>query len=185
MKICPFYDQLKNSPHRYLYSGSIHLHVHCSNTHLIRIRDQSNTNISTALQYLGIFFTHSPYPHNLGHDPFRTFLCYFLHQYDNNTHLYTTIPDRSIKLQLYKHSIVAPRTHHNITTRPIVWKQLRPAITPECSDYRTYSHGLTSSLPPANYIRVSINFIDHTYIGVLPRSAHATIHRYFSTSVQQ
>ena len=55
MKICPFYDQPKNSPHRYLHGDRIHLHVPCSNTHLIRIRNQSNTNISTALQYLGIF----------------------------------------------------------------------------------------------------------------------------------
>ena len=69
-----------------------------------------------------------------------------------------------------------------------------PSITCGCdwiiifkffSDYLTYSHGLVSSLPPVNYSRASMNFIDHTYIGVLPRSVHTTIRQYSSAFSQQ
>ena len=60
------------------------------------------------------------------------------------------------------------------TTCPTAWHHLRPTMTPDCSDYLAYSHGLVYSLPPANYSRASMNFIDHTYIGVLPRSSHST-----------
>ena len=38
---------------------------------------------------------------------------------------------------------------------------------------------------PANYSRTSMNFIDHTCIGVLSRSTHTIIHRYFSDFSQQ
>ena len=63
---------------------------------------------------------------------------------------------------------------------PIAWHHLRPTMPLEWSDYLAYSHGLVSSLPPANYSHTSMNFIDHTYIGVLPRSTHTTIRRHFS-----
>ena len=83
MKIYPFCDPMRHTPHRLLHGDSIHLHAHCSNTHLTRICDHSNTDIFTALYHLGILFTHSLYPHNLGRGPFQTFLCHLLHQYDD------------------------------------------------------------------------------------------------------
>ena len=42
-----------------------------------------------------------------------------------------------------------------------------------------------SSLPPANYSRATMNVIDHIYIGILPRSMHATIRQFFSTFAAQ
>ena len=39
--------------------------------------------------------------------------------------------------------------------------------------------------PPSYYSRVSMNIIDHIYIGILPRSTHATIKNFFSTFVKQ
>ena len=47
-----------------------------------------------------------------------------------------------------------------------------------------YSHGLVSTLPPANYSRATMNVIDHIYIGILTRTAHITINRFFCTFVQ-
>jgi len=185
MKLCPFCDPTQHTTHHLLHGDKIHLHVHCSNVHLTHIRDQSNTDISTALYHLGILFTHSPYPHHLGCDPFRTFLDHLLHQYDDNINLSSDIPDQTVEPQPFHHSTVAQRTHRNITTYPIAWHHLHPTMTPACSDYLAYSHGLVSSLPPVNYSRASMNFIDHTYIGVLPRSAHTTIRRSFSTFGQR
>ena len=185
MKICPFCDPMEHSQHRYLHGDSIHLHVHCSSTHITQIHDQSNTDISTVLQHLETLFTNFPYPQNLGRDPLRTFLCHLLHQYDDNTQLNTAIPYQDLELHPYHHSTVVPRNHHNITTCPTIWKQLRPAMMPECSDYRSYSYGLESSLPPANYSRAFMPFIEHTYIEDLSRFAYATLHRYFNAFVHQ
>ena len=185
MKTCSFCDPLRHTPHRFLHFDTTHLYVHCSNTHLMHIRYQSNTDISTALHHLGILFTHSPYPHTLGYDLFRTFLSHLLHQYDHNTHLYLDTTDRDIDPHPYHQYTVAPHTHHYITTCLTTWKQFRPALTPVCSDYLAYPHGLVSSLPPTNYSRASINFIDYTYIGVLPRFTHTIIQQYFSAFAQQ
>ena len=109
MQICPFCDPTQPTTHHFLHGDSIHLHVHCSNTNLKHIREQSNTDISTALLHLGILFTHSPYPHTLGCDPFRTFLGHLLHQYDDNTTLSSDIPDPNIDPQPYHHSTMS---HH-------------------------------------------------------------------------
>ena len=185
MKICSFCDPMEHSQRWYFHGDSIHLHAYCSNTRIAQIHDRSNTDIFILLQHLGTLFTNSPYPHNLGRDPFRTFLCHLIHQYDDNTQLNTVIPDLDLELHPYHHSIIAPRNHHNITTCPVIWKQIQWAMTPECSDYRTYFHGMVSSLPSANYSRASMNFIDHPYIVILPRSAHTTINRYFIAFVQQ
>ena len=62
---------------------------------------------------------------------------------------------------------------------------LRPLMTSDSADLLTYTHGLVSSLPPANYSRASMNVIDHTYIGILPRSLHANIRKFFSAFVTQ
>ena len=165
MKICPFYDPMRHTPHKLLHGNIIHLHVHCSNAHHTHIRDQSNTDISTALYHLGILVTHLQYPHNLGCDPFRTFLCHLLHQYDDNTSLSSDIPDQDIEPQPYHHFTVAQRTHRNITTCSIAWHHLRPMMIPVCSDYLAYSHGLVSSLPPANYSRVSMDLLTTPTLG--------------------
>ena len=185
MRPCPFCDPTQHTTHHFLHGDSIHLHVHCSNTHLKYIRDQPNTDIFTALLHLGLLFTHSPYPYNLGCDPFRTFLGHLLHQYDDNITLSSDILDQNIDPQPYHHSNVSHRTHRNITTCLTAWRHLRPTMTLDCSDYLAYSNGLVSSLPQDNYSRASMNFIDHTYIGVLPRSAHTTIRQYFSAFSQQ
>ena len=130
MKICPFCDPTQPTTHHFLHGDSIHLHVHCSNTHLQHIREQSNTDISTALLHLGLLFTHSPYPHTLGCAPFRTFLGTLLHQYDDNTTLSSNIPDPNLDPQPYHHSTMTQRTHRNITTCPTAWHHLRPTMTP-------------------------------------------------------
>lgn len=58
-------------------------------------------------------------------------------------------------------------------------------MTVNSPDLLTYIYGLVSSLPPANYTRVITNMIDHIYIAILPRSAHAIIRKHFSLLVTQ
>ena len=65
------------------------------------------------------------------------------------------------------------------------WNGLRPLLTTDSADLLTYTHGLVSSLTPLNYSRVSMNLIDHLYFGILPRSLHATIRKFFSAFVTQ
>ena len=72
---------------------------------------------------------------------------------------------------------MAPHPHHIITKRPL--------MTHDSADLLTYTHGLVSSLPPANYSRASMNVINHIYIGIIPRSLHATIPKLFSPFVTE
>ena len=62
---------------------------------------------------------------------------------------------------------------------------LRPDLNSQSPDYLTYTHGLVPTLPPANYSRATMNIVDHIYIGILPKSAHVSIRRFFSAFVQQ
>ena len=64
-------------------------------------RDRSITNISIALQRLSTLFSHTHYPHNLGIDPFRTFLCNLLHQYEDNTQQNLFLIGPNYVVQLY------------------------------------------------------------------------------------
>ena len=65
------------------------------------------------------------------------------------------------------------------------WTRLRPHMTVDSPDLLVYTHGLVSSLSPANYTRATMNVIDHIYIGIIPRSTHALIRQHFSLIVTQ
>ena len=85
MKLCPFYSDTDDNPQTHLHGDSIHLHIHCSNTHLKQTRDASNIDIALALKHLGVLFLYTPYIRNNTCVTFETFLSSLLHQYDNNT----------------------------------------------------------------------------------------------------
>ena len=70
---------------------------------------------------------------------------------------------------------MAPRPHRSITSLLTEWNRLRSLMTHDSADLLIYTHGLVLSLPLANYSRESMNVINHIYIGILPRSLHATI----------
>ena len=70
-------DQLGDSHCMYMHSDSIHLHIHCFNKYLQQTRDWSNTDISTALKYLGVLFHRGPYRYSLDSDPVQVFLVLF------------------------------------------------------------------------------------------------------------
>ena len=184
MKICPFCSKGSPISDLFLHGDSIHLHIHCTNVHIQNTRTRSNTDISTAIKHLGALLSHAPYPHNLGVDPFRIFLGTLLHQYDDNTrcsHVHQCPPSGG---EPYEHITLAPRTHRSITTATSEWNHLKPDLTETSPDFCAYSHGLVSTLPPANYSRATMNVIDHIYIGILPPTVHIKIDRFFSSFVQ-
>lgn len=76
---------------------------------------------------------------------------------------------------------MAPLPHRSITSIVTKWNMTRPLLTTGSADLLTYIHGKISSLSPANYSRVSMNMIDHLYIGILPRS----LRQFFSAFVTQ
>ena len=78
-----------------------------------------------------------------------------------------------------------PRNHRSITSSLSAWNERWPTKTLSSPDILTYTQGLVSTLPPANYSRATMNAIDHIYIDLLPRSIQTTINRYFSTCVIQ
>ena len=53
-----------------------------------------------------------------------------------------------------------PHTHHSITSSVTEWNILRPNMDTESPELLTYTHGLISSLPPANYTRDTMNLIE-------------------------
>ena len=184
MKVCPFCDDSTQIHQIHLHGDSIHLHIHCTNSQLRLTRDTSNTDITMALKHLGALFQHAPYDLTTGCEPFQYFLSGLLHQYDENTHRDTSDIDNA-PTPPFNHITMHPRTHRSITTSVIEWTRLRPHMNEDSPELLIYTHGLVSSLPPANYTRASMNVIDHIYIGILPRSAHALIRQYFSHFVTQ
>ena len=184
MKLCPFCSDTNDNPQMYMYGDSIHLHIHCTNAHLQQTRDVSNIDISQALKHLCALFPYTPYLRNSNCVPFETFLSSLLHQYDNNTRQDTTYDDPE-HAQPYQHATMAPRPHRSITSLVTEWNRLRPLLTTDSADLLTYTLGLVSSLPPANYSRASMNMVDHLYIGILPRSLHTTSRQFFSFFVTQ
>ena len=185
MTICPFCEQPDARHHLHFIGDSIHLHAHCSNKKIQKTRDLSNTDISTTLQHLGALFSHAPYPHSISLDPFRTLMCEILHQYDYHTQQDTSTPDPIQVTQLCQHTIMNPHNYRSITTRQSVWNEMRPDLTADSPDFRTYIHGLVFIIPHTNYIYTTMNVIDHIYIGILLRSANKTINRCSSAFVTQ
>ena len=182
MKVCPFCDDSTPNTQLHLHGDSIHLHIHCTNAQIQLTRDASNTDIAMALKHLGALFQHAPYDLLNPGDSFQTFMSGILHQYDDfNSH--DTSNDDATPPPPFAQSTMSPRLHHSITSSETVWHSLRPTMTTESPELLTYTHGLVSSLPPANYTRATMNVIDHIYIGILPRSAHALIRQYFSLFV--
>ena len=184
MKVCPFYEDSTPNHQPHLHGDSIHLHIHCTNAQLQLTRDASNIDIAVALKHLGALFQHAPYALHHGCESFRSFLSSILHQYDDyNCH------DTSNRVNApappFNHSTMYPHTHHSITSSMTEWNILRPNMDTESPELLTYTHGLVSSLPPANYTPATMNVIDQIYIGVLPRSAHALIRQHFSLFVTQ
>ena len=179
MKICPFCAPRSPSNTLFLHGDSIHLRVHWFNVHIQLTRTRSNTDISTALRYLGALLSHTPYLHNLGDGPFRTFLDALLHQYDDNTRCVSVHSIPPPDGEPYEHTIIGPHAHRSITTTNSAYRHLKPALNETCPDCRAYSRGLVFTLPPANYSRATMNVIDHIYIGIMPRTAHITINRFF------
>ena len=184
MKICPFCAPRSSASTLFLHGDSIHLHVHCTNVHIQHTQNRSNTDISTAIQNLGALLSHAPYPHNLGVDPFRTFLANLLHQYDDNTRCTTVHSCSPLGGKPYEHTTLDPRAHRSITTTTSALYHLKLDLNETCPDFRAYSHGLVSTFPPANYSRAIMNVIDYIYIRILPRTAHITINRFFSAFIQ-
>ena len=184
MKIYPFCSTSDDNTLQYLHGNSIHLHVHYSNTDLQQTRDASNVDIASALQHLGSLIQHSPYTRSNECVTFQAFLSTLLHQYDNNTTHHITIIDPDGDHPC-RHTTIAPRDHRSITSLLTAWTRIRPNLTHDSADILTYTHGLVSSLPPANYSRATMNVIDHIYIGILPRSMHTTIRQFFSTFAAQ
>ena len=115
MKICPFCAQSPVIRNLYLHGDNIRLHVYFSNAHIQHTYTKSNTNISTTLRHLGALFSHAPYPHNLGVDPFRTFLFTLFHQYNDNTRCasHSQSPTPTVN-----RISIRPLTHVTITVSP-------------------------------------------------------------------
>ena len=76
--------------------------------------------MSTAIKHLGTPLSHAPYPHNLGVDPFRTFLVNILHEYDDNTRCATVHSCPPPVREPYAHTTLDPRAHRSITTNTSV-----------------------------------------------------------------
>ena len=112
-------------------------------------------------------------------NPFRMFLVRLLHQYDDNTRCVDVHPCPPSDGEPYEHTTLAPRAHRSIITATSAWHHLKPDLTETSPDFCAYSHGFVYTLPPANYSRATMNVIDHIYIGILPRTAHITINRFF------
>ena len=127
--------------------------------------------------------SNAPYSHNLGNNPFRTFLCDLLHQYAGHTQRNTYISDSTEVTQPYHHTTIKSRYHRSIPSSRPVWNEMRPDLTVDNPGFRTYTHDLVSTLSPANYSRATMNAIDHICIDNLLRSAHTTINQYFSVFV--
>ena len=144
----------------------------------------SNMDIVIALQHLGALILHSPYTRSNECIPFQAFLSNLLHQYDDNkSHNAATVdPDGNHQ---YRHTTIEPSARRSITSLLPAWQRIRPHLTQDSADILTYTHGLVSSLPPANYSRATMNVIDHIYIGILPRSLHTSIRQLFSTFAAQ
>ena len=137
-----------HQPH--LHGDSIHLHIHCTNAQLQLTRDASNTDIAVALKHLGALFHNAPYDLLNGCESFRSFLSGILHQYDAyNGH--DTSDGVTSPAPPFNHSTMYPRTHHNITSSVTEWNILWPTMNTESPELLTYTHGLVSSPPPANY----------------------------------
>ena len=77
--------------------------------------------------------------------------------------------------QKHRHTTIEPHAHRSLASLLTAWTNIRPHLTHDSVDILTYTHGLVSSLTPANYSWASMNVIDHIYIGILPRSMHTTI----------
>ena len=184
MKMCIFCDDSTPNHQIHLHGDSIHLHIHCTNAQLQLTHDASNTHIAVVLKHIGALFQYALYDLTTGCEPFQFFLSGLLHQYDVNTHHDTSDIDNAPTTP-FNHSTIHPRTHHSITSSVIEWARLRPHMDEDSPKRLPYTHGLVSSLPPANYTRAAINEIDHIYIGSLLRSAHALIRQHFSFFVTQ
>ena len=118
--------------------------------------------------------SHAPYPHNRGLDPFRTFLVILLHEYDDNTRCASVYSGPPPDGEPYDHTTLDPRAYRSITTNTSPWHHLKPDLTEISPEFYAYSHGLVSTLPPANYSRATMNVIEYIYIRILPRTAHIT-----------
>ena len=164
MKVYPFYEGTNAHTLLHLHGDSIHMYIHCSSPYLEQTHDVYNIDISLAPRHLGALFAHTPYLMPDDYVPFPTFLSSLLHQYNYNTR-HTTSPSDITQALPYQHTTMALYRHHSITSLVIDWTRL----------LLMYTHGLVSSLPPANYSRETMNVINHIYIGILPRSIHATI----------
>lgn len=169
----------------YLHINRIYVLVHYSNAYLQTIWDIYNTYITIALRHLGALFHRASYQHSLGNDPFTTSLSRFFHQYDNYTQQDITRNGQQQSLSPHQHTTMEPRNHHIIASNIDEWNRITLTKVYKNPIILAYTHGLVSTLPSANYSRTTMNSINHIYIGILPRSPHTIIQRYFSTFVIQ
>ena len=184
MRICLFYETTYIHQKMPLHGDSIYMYIHCSNTQLRKTHDASNTDTTTTLTYLGIFFQYAPYQQTNGKYSFPEFLSTLLHQYDDNTQHEIIQLDPSL-VQPYQHTTLESQNHCSTTSNVIHRGRLQPSMTPDSPYFMLYTHGLVSTLPPENYSRATMNIIDHPYIGILSWYSHTTIRHHFSKLVTQ
>ena len=163
--------------------GIVFIYISIAPISIFSIRKLVRTQISRQPLHLGALLSHVPYPHNLESDPFRIFFGVLLNQYDDITRCVSVHSVPTPVGEPYEHTNLDPRARSSIATTNSVWSHLKPDLHVTFSDFRTYSHGLVSTLLPANYSRATMNVIGHIFIGILSRTSHITINRFFSTFV--
>ena len=184
MIVCTFCDDSTPDHQPHLHGDSIHMHIHCTNAQLQLTHEASNTDIAVALNHLRALFQHVPYDLHNRYEHFQSVLSGILHQYDEYTGNNTTDIENT-PASSFSQSTMHSRMHHSITSSVTDWNRLRPNMDYDSPELLTYTHGLVSSLPPTNYTRATMHVIDHIYIGILPRSAHALIRQHVSLFITQ